>query len=115
MVVSRRDRPTIYQYGDPKVTRLNDRGSLHTAKTLAGLEAEGAQGSLQGQLLAAGQCSGNQTCTAGRLGSPCEESRDCAITARAYQIPRNQKQADALFPGLIADILAAQICEVPEP
>jgi hypothetical protein len=113
MVINRNDRPTVYQYGDPKVTRLESGGSLNTISTLNGLEAKGAEGSLQGQLLSAGECRGNQTCTAGRLGSPCVDDHDCAITARAYQIPKNQRQADALFPGLIADILAAQICEVP--
>jgi hypothetical protein len=113
MVINLRDKPAVWQYGDPRVTRTDGTASLDTFGTLAGLIAKGAEVSLQGQLLASGECRGDGYCTGGRVGSRCVEDRDCALLARAYQIPRNDAAADALFPGLIADILAAQLCEAP--
>ena len=73
-------------------------------------------------------CISDETCGNGivdtAVGEACDDGNnihgdgcqaDCALPARAYQIPRNNAQADALFPGLIADILAAQICVAPNP
>jgi hypothetical protein len=113
MVVNFKDRPTTFQYGDPRMTETNGDGGLDPVGTLSALVSKSQDRSLQGQLLASGECRGNGVCTGGRVGSPCVVDSDCALTARAYQIPRNDAQADALFPGLIADILEAQICVAP--
>jgi hypothetical protein len=113
MVVNPPDRPTRSQYGNPAATRLLPGGGLDLAGTLAVLEGRGQEQSLQGQLLSSGDCAGNGLCTAGRVGSPCVVDIDCSLPARAYRIPRNNAEADALFPGLIADIVGEQVCPTP--
>jgi hypothetical protein len=109
MVVSPRDRPTTFQYGDPACTRTVTDGNLDLPATLACLASKGEERSLQGQLLSAGECTLG-VCSAGRIGNGCSSHSDCSILARAYTIPKSRKQADTFFPGFLADKVREQSC-----
>ena len=85
MVVNRRNRPTEFQYGSPRMTQLDGMNNLDVPATLTALTNAQMQGSLQGQLLATGTCT-TGACSAGRVGFPCTVDGDCGLPARTYEI-----------------------------
>lgn len=109
LIIRTLDKPTQYQYGDHTCTVLLPDQNLDLAATLACLVSKGEQQSLQGQLLSAGVCTAG-TCSAGLVGGTCATDTDCSILARAYKIPRSQRQADAFFPDFLADKVREQSC-----
>lgn len=109
LVMRTRDRPIVYQYGDPDCTRILPAGGLDLAATLACLTSRGEQRSLQGQLLSAGACTAGR-CSAGWVGKSCSVDVDCSILARAYTLPRNAKQAKTILPGFLSESVMEQSC-----
>jgi hypothetical protein len=109
MVMQPTDRPSTYQFGDPNCTVLLPGGKLDLAATLSCLIARGEQQSIQGQLLASGECSAGM-CTGGDVGRACSANIDCSILARAYKIPRSERQANEFFPGFLNDKIQEQSC-----
>ena len=147
MVIKSRNKPSIFQYGNPTCTVTDDEQRLDPALTLAclingvksadgGIEGKCENGgvctqtrekqgdacvvdddclplSLQAQLLRSGVCGQGGLCTGGRVGAVCDDDADCAILARAYEIPNSQKQADEFFPLFIQDKIREQTCQAP--
>lgn len=110
MVINRRNKPTEFQYGSPRATRLDGMNHLDQAMTLAALTSMQMQDSLQGQLLSAGTCTAG-TCTAGREGFSCTVDEECGLPARAYEIKEARRtNLGAFFAALRADLIAMGSC-----
>jgi len=104
------DAPSDFQFGSPRVTRLDVLGRVDVAKTLAALTNRGEERSLQGQLLASGTCSGG-TCVAGRIDRACQTDVDCGLPARAIDITRSVGLEMSDITSLLDEAGTRELCD----
>jgi hypothetical protein len=105
MLVNRHNRPTEFQYGASRATAFDSLGHFDVAGTLATLQAQSMQNSIQGQLLASGICGGT-SCVQGRIGFACTLDTDCGLPVRAYDIQlARRKGRDVFFQNLRNELI----------
>lgn len=111
-VMKPQNRPSEFQYGSPRLTRLDNEGRFDGPQTLLSLATEQMENSLQGQLLSSGRCVAGH-CVEGSIDYMCSVDADCGLYARAHDIKaaRRRKTRDEFYAHLLDDLLDLAVCQ----